>query len=105
MKQMLEKLWNQYLFEECSTIETKEEKAFIKKAALLHEKANALMNRAQEIAESIGMWLNTYRNYETGKREPPFDFVIALARYYNVSLDYLAGLIDDPQKLNRFETK
>lgn len=59
----------------------------------------------QEIAESIGMWLNTYRNYETGKREPPFDFVIALARYYNVSLDYLAGLIDDPQKLNRFETK
>ena len=59
----------------------------------------------QEVAEAVGMWLNTYRNYETGKREPPFDFVIALARYYNVSLDYLAGLIDTPEKLNRFGKK
>ena len=53
----------------------------------------------QQVAEDIGMWLNTYRNYETGKREPPFDFVIALARYYNVSLDYLAGLTNCPRKL------
>ena len=59
----------------------------------------------QEIAKATGMWLNTYRNYETGKREPPFDFVIALAKYYNVSLDYLAGLIDTPEKLMRFGKK
>lgn len=55
-----------------------------------------------EIANEVGMWLNTYRNYETGKREPPFDFMITLAHYYNVSLDYLAGLINTPEKLHRF---
>ena len=63
MKQMLEKLWNQYLFEECSTIETKEEKAFIKKAALLHEKANALMNRAQE--EALENYLDALHENES----------------------------------------
>ena len=30
---------------------------------------------------------------------------ITLARYYNVSLDFLAGLIDTPEKLERFEKK
>jgi transcriptional regulator with XRE-family HTH domain len=59
----------------------------------------------QEVAEAIGMWLNTYRNYETGKREPPFDVMIALARYYNVSLDYLAGLTYIAEKLDRFSKK
>ena len=56
-----------------------------------------------DVAEDFKMWVNTYRNYESGYREPPFWFMIALARYYNVSLDYLAGLIDTPEKLNRFE--
>jgi len=56
----------------------------------------------QEVADALGMWLNTYRNYENGKREPPFDFMIALAQYYNVSLDYLAGAIDIPERLDRY---
>lgn len=34
---------------------------------------------------------NSYIRYETGEREPPFDVMIRLAEYYNVSLDYLAG--------------
>ena len=54
-----------------------------------------------EIADELGMWLNTYRNYETGQREPPFCVMIKLAKYYNVSLDYLAGLISTPEKLQR----
>lgn len=37
--------------------------------------------------------------YESGKRELPMHQFIVLARYYNVSLDYLAGLIDTPRKL------
>ncbi len=53
----------------------------------------------KEIADALGMWLNTYRNYETGTRMPPFDFMTQIAKYYNVSLDYLAGLIDTPRKL------
>ena len=37
--------------------------------------------------------------YENGKRAIPFDRMVILAKYYNVSLDYLAGLIDTPRKL------
>jgi len=37
--------------------------------------------------------------YESGKRELPMHHFIVLAQYYNVSLDYLAGLIDTPKKL------
>ena len=36
---------------------------------------------------------------ENGKRAIPLERMIALAKYYNVSLDYLAGLIDTPRKL------
>ncbi len=53
----------------------------------------------QQVADELGMWLNTYRNYETGKRIPPFDFMIALAKYYDITLDYLAGLTNNPRKL------
>ena len=40
-----------------------------------------------------------YQLYESGKREMPMHLFVALARYYNVSLDYLAGLTDTPRKL------
>ena len=63
MKRMLENLWNQYLFEECATIETKEEQELIKKAALLHEKANALMNRAQE--DAMGSYVDALHENES----------------------------------------
>ena len=32
----------------------------------------------------------------------PIENYKVLARYYNISLDYLAGLIDKPEKLRRF---
>lgn len=53
----------------------------------------------EEIAKIIGTSQSYYAQYETGKRVIPFERMIALARYYNVSLDYLAGLIDTPKKL------
>ena len=28
----------------------------------------------------------------TGERTPPFDVIVNLAKYYNVSIDYIAGL-------------
>lgn len=40
-----------------------------------------------------------YGKYENGKRELPFSRAIELAKFYNVSLDYLAGLIDDEIEL------
>ena len=53
----------------------------------------------KEVAESIGLYTTTYQRYERGEREVPLDVVIALAKFYNVSLDYLAGLIPEVRKL------
>lgn len=33
----------------------------------------------------------TYAHYEIGKRAPDLDTVIRLARFYNVTVDYLVG--------------
>lgn len=53
----------------------------------------------KEIAQVIGTSQSYYAQYESGKRAIPFDRMVALAKYYNVSLDYLAGFIDIPRKL------
>lgn len=53
----------------------------------------------EEIAKIIGTSQSYYAQYENGKRAIPFERVIVLARFYNVSLDYLAGLTDTPRKL------
>ena len=52
-----------------------------------------------EIAEILGTTRPQYNRYETGARELPMHHFVTLAKYYNVSLDYLAGLIDTPRKL------
>ena len=53
----------------------------------------------EEIAKVIGTIQSYYAQYENGKRAIPFDRMVALAKYYNLSLNYLAGLIDTPRKL------
>lgn len=40
-----------------------------------------------------------YTRYETGVQELPMHHFITLAKHYNVSLDYLAGLINEPKPL------
>lgn len=53
----------------------------------------------EEIARILGTSQSYYAQYENGKRDIPFERMIILAKYYNVSLDYLAGLTDTPRKL------
>lgn len=52
-----------------------------------------------EIASILDISRQHYSLYERGDRELPMHHFITLARYYNVSLDYLAGLTDTPRKL------
>ena len=59
----------------------------------------------EEIANVLGISRQHYSLYERGERELPMHHFVTLARYYNVSLDYLAGLIDTPEKLHRFGKK
>lgn len=52
-----------------------------------------------EIARVIGTSQSYYAQYENGKRTIPFERMVILAKYYNISLDYFAGFIDTPRKL------
>ena len=55
--------------------------------------------KQETVAHILGITRQQYQLYESGKRELPMHHFITLAEYYNVSLDYLAGLIDTPKKL------
>ena len=55
----------------------------------------------EEIAKVLKTSQSYYAQYENGKREIPFYRAIELAKFYGVSLDYLAGLIDEPLPLYR----
>jgi len=46
----------------------------------------------RQIAEIMHMHKTTYTRYETGEREIPFNIAILLAKFYKVSLDYIAGI-------------
>ena len=52
-----------------------------------------------EIATLLCTTQQQYARYERGERELPMHHFITLARFYNVSLDYLAGLVDTPKRL------
>lgn len=52
-------------------------------------------NLTQERAAKIGyISKKSYIRYETGERVMPLDTAVYYAKYYGVSLDYLAGITD-----------
>ena len=50
-----------------------------------------------QVAEVLGIDQRVYSNYETGKREIPTRFIVALAKFYGTSADYILGLTDNPK--------
>ena len=50
--------------------------------------------KQKEIAEYLHIKQNTYSQYENGQRQLPIDALIALAKFYNVSTDYILELTD-----------
>ena len=52
-----------------------------------------------ELAEVLGTTRQQVGKWELGIQMMGVDKYIKLAIYYNVSLDYLLGLIDEPRKL------
>ena len=55
--------------------------------------------KQEDIALVLSITRQQYQLYESGRREMPMHHFVTLAKYYNVSLDYLAGLLDTPKKL------
>ena len=52
-----------------------------------------------DVARVLGTAREQYNKYELGKQEIPFHHVIALARFYNVTIDYIAGIAREPRAL------
>lgn len=50
----------------------------------------------KDVAKVLGTSQKQYSRWETGETEIPFHNAIKLARYYNVSLDFIAGITDLP---------
>ena len=55
----------------------------------------------------LGLSQNSISRYETGEREADYATLILLANYFNVSIDYLLELTDNPEinRWNRIYTK
>lgn len=45
----------------------------------------------KDVAEHTGIAQSSISQYESGKRSPQLDIVIALAKFYNVCIDYFVG--------------
>ena len=52
----------------------------------------------REVAEYLNIRQNTYSQYENGQRQLPLSVLIALARFYNTSTDYILGLTNNKNK-------
>ena len=50
----------------------------------------------KDIAKDVNLSLRAYQYYERGERQPNLSTLIALADYFDVSLDYLVGRTDNP---------
>ena len=48
----------------------------------------------KEVAEYLHIRQNTYSQYENGQRQLPLECLIALAKYYKTSTDYILGITD-----------
>ncbi len=46
----------------------------------------------EALCKKLNMHKTTYTNYEQGKHTVPLDFAVILAKFYGVTVDYIAGL-------------
>jgi transcriptional regulator with XRE-family HTH domain len=52
----------------------------------------------KQLADYLGMSQTGYSKYEVGTNDIPTQILIKLARFYNVSIDYLLGETDNPKR-------
>lgn len=54
----------------------------------------------KQLAATLHLSETGIQNYENGRRKPACDILIALADFFDVSIDYLVGRTDNPE-INR----
>lgn len=53
--------------------------------------------KQKDMAQILNCSQQVYSNYELGQRDIPTEILIRLSQYYNVSVDYILGLTNDPK--------
>ena len=54
-----------------------------------------------QIASILNISQSTYSRYESGYLDVPSEVLIALSRFYDVSVDYILGRTDNPKPLEK----
>ena len=53
----------------------------------------------KEMANILNCSQQVYSNYELGQRDIPTDILIKLSNYYNISIDYILEISNNPEIL------
>ncbi len=51
----------------------------------------------KQMAKNLNCSQQVYSNYELGQRDIPTDILIKLSKFYNVSVDFILGISDNPR--------
>lgn len=51
----------------------------------------------KQVAKELNCSQQVYSNYELGQRDIPTDILIRLSAIYNVSVDYILGISNNPE--------
>ena len=52
----------------------------------------------QKIASLLNIGQRTYSDYESGKTRIPVDSLLILAKFYDISMDYISGASNEKSK-------
>jgi len=63
----------------------------------LQELRNNMGNTQKQMATRFSVAERSYARYEQNASTPHYEILIALADYFDVSLDYLVGRSDNPE--------
>lgn len=66
---------------------------FAKRLFQLRKKAGMTQ---EQLAKELGTSRGALSMYEIGRREPDFNTLVKIARFFSVTVDYLVGLSDQP---------
>ena len=56
-----------------------------------------------DVSTQLNIRRETYTKYEIGQITPPSDMIIALAKIFDTTSDYLLGITDDPKSPDKKE--
>ena len=51
----------------------------------------------KQVANALGLSTIAIQNYENNRRKPTYDILVALADYFDVSMDYIAERTNNPR--------